>query len=86
MVSQTAAPPSPAPSPESASGPAVPTYAPGELAALAARHGLKVSGARPSLPAYVRQLWGRRHFITAFATAKLTAQYSQASSARSGRS
>ncbi|MFF8439270.1 ABC transporter permease [Streptomyces californicus] len=78
MVSQTAAPPSPAPSPESASGPAIPTYAPGELAALAARHGLKVSGARPSLPAYVRQLWGRRHFITAFATAKLTAQYSQA--------
>ncbi|MCX5140619.1 ABC transporter permease [Streptomyces sp. NBC_00338] len=53
-------------------------YAPGELAALAARHGLSVSGARPALPAYVRQLWGRRHFITAFATAKLTAQYSQA--------
>ncbi|MFJ4004035.1 ABC transporter permease [Streptomyces sp. NPDC090023] len=50
----------------------------GDLAALAARHGLTVSGARPSLPAYVRQLWDRRHFITAFATAKLTAQYSQA--------
>ncbi|MGQ4413925.1 ABC transporter permease [Streptomyces sp. SAS_269] len=49
-----------------------------DLAALAARHGLSVSGARPSLPAYVRQLWARRHFITAFATAKLTAQYSQA--------
>ncbi|MFJ7771340.1 ABC transporter permease [Streptomyces sp. NPDC097107] len=47
-------------------------------AALAARHGLSVSGARPSLPEYVRQLWARRHFITAFATAKLTAQYSQA--------
>ncbi|WP_399925845.1 ABC transporter permease [Streptomyces kanamyceticus] len=47
-------------------------------AELAARHGLTVSGARPSLPAYVRQLWRRRHFITAFATAKLTAQYSQA--------
>ncbi|QEV18378.1 ABC transporter permease [Streptomyces alboniger] len=47
-------------------------------AELAARHGLTVSGARPSLPAYVRQLWQRRHFITAFATAKLTAQYSQA--------
>ncbi|WP_443050441.1 ABC transporter permease [Streptomyces sp. NBC_00286] len=47
-------------------------------AALAARYGLTVSGARPSLPAYVRQLWARRHFITAFATAKLTAQYSQA--------
>jgi teichoic acid transport system permease protein len=48
------------------------------LAALAARHGLAVSGARPSLPEYVRQLWARRHFITAFSTAKLTAQYSQA--------
>ncbi|GGZ21736.1 ABC transporter permease [Streptomyces poonensis] len=47
-------------------------------AQLAARHGLSVSGARPSLPQYVRQLWARRHFITAFATAKLTAQYSQA--------
>lgn len=47
-------------------------------AALAARYGLTVSGSRPSLPAYVRQLWARRHFITAFATARLTAQYSQA--------
>ncbi|CAM5445379.1 ABC transporter permease [Streptomyces aurantiogriseus] len=52
--------------------------APQDLAALAARHGLSVSGARPSLPQYVRQLWARRHFISAFATAKLTAQYSQA--------
>ncbi|MCX4994032.1 ABC transporter permease [Streptomyces longwoodensis] len=49
-----------------------------DLAALAARHGLSVSGARPPLPEYIRQLWARRHFITAFATAKLTAQYSQA--------
>lgn len=51
---------------------------PDDAAVLAARYGLTVSGARPSLPAYVRQLWARRHFITAFATAKLTAQYSQA--------
>ncbi|MFM9634462.1 MULTISPECIES: ABC transporter permease [Streptomyces] len=49
-----------------------------DLAALAARHGLTVSGARPSLPDYLRQLWARRHFITSFATAKLTSQYSQA--------
>ncbi|MFF5407990.1 MULTISPECIES: ABC transporter permease [Streptomyces] len=56
-----------------------PTQAPADdLRALAARHGLTVSGARPSLPEYIRQLWARRHFITAFATAKLTAQYSQA--------
>jgi teichoic acid transport system permease protein len=53
--------------------------APAETPAqLAARYGLAVSGARPSLPEYVRQLWARRHFITAFATAKLTAQYSEA--------
>jgi teichoic acid transport system permease protein len=45
---------------------------------LAAKYGLAVSGARPSLVEYVRQLWGRRHFILAFSQAKLTAQYSQA--------
>ncbi|MFI6349593.1 ABC transporter permease [Streptomyces sp. NPDC050560] len=54
-----------------------PAHAP-TPAELAARHGLTVSGARPNLPSYVGQLWRRRHFITAFATAKLTAQYSQA--------
>ncbi|MEU4085781.1 ABC transporter permease [Streptomyces aureus] len=45
---------------------------------LAAKYGLAVSGARPGLAEYVRQLWGRRHFILAFSQAKLTAQYSQA--------
>ncbi|MGH4028547.1 ABC transporter permease [Actinomycetota bacterium Odt1-20B] len=48
------------------------------LAELAAKYGLTVSGARPGLFEYVRQLWGRRHFILAFSQAKLTAQYSQA--------
>ena len=67
--------PQPARVPASTSAPALPDDDP---AALAARYGLTVSGARPSLPAYVRDLWARRHFITAFATAKLTAQYSQA--------
>ncbi|MBW8737163.1 ABC transporter permease [Streptomyces turgidiscabies] len=47
-------------------------------AGLAAKYGLAVSGARPRLGEYVRQLWGRRHFILAFSQAKLTAQYSQA--------
>ncbi|MET9254824.1 ABC transporter permease [Streptomyces sp. NPDC003717] len=47
-------------------------------ARLAAKYGLSVSGARPSLAEYVRQLVGRRHFILAFSSAKLTAQYSQA--------
>ncbi|GAA3372093.1 ABC transporter permease [Streptomyces sannanensis] len=37
-----------------------------------------MSGERPPLGAYVRQLWERRHFITAFATARSSAQYSQA--------
>ncbi|MFB6519750.1 ABC transporter permease [Streptomyces sp. NPDC056401] len=45
---------------------------------LARKYGLSVSGARPGLPAYVRQLWDRRHFIIAFSRAKLMAQYSQA--------
>lgn len=65
----------PAPAPASAPSPAPATESPAQLAA---RYGLSVSGARPSLRAYVRQLWSRRHFITTFATAKLTAQYSQA--------
>lgn len=47
-------------------------------AELAAKYGLSVSGARPGLIEYVRQLWSRRHFIIAFSQAKLTAQYSQA--------
>ncbi len=58
--------------------PKTPAHGHGDLAALAERYGLAVSGARPPLPEYIRQLWARRHFITAFATAKLTAQYSQA--------
>ncbi|WP_432093970.1 ABC transporter permease [Streptomyces sp. bgisy100] len=47
-------------------------------AALAARHGLAVSGARPGLPEYVRQLWDRRHFVVTLSRARLHAQYSQA--------
>lgn len=47
-------------------------------AQLAQKYGLSQSGARPGLFEYVRQLWNRRHFIAAFSSAKLTAQYSQA--------
>ncbi|MFD8410659.1 ABC transporter permease [Streptomyces sp. NPDC059650] len=47
-------------------------------AELARKYGLSVSGARPGLAGYVRQLWDRRHFILAFSRAKLVAQYSQA--------
>ena len=49
-----------------------------DLRELAERHGLTISGARPSLGEYLRQLWDRRHFIAAFSQARLTAQYSEA--------
>ncbi|MET9258165.1 ABC transporter permease [Streptomyces sp. NPDC003717] len=75
-MSQVLDTPPPTPAPAASAAPAAADET--DLAALAARHGLSVSGARPSLPDYVRQLWDRRHFIGAFATAKLTAQYSQA--------
>ncbi|SFE04488.1 teichoic acid transport system permease protein [Actinacidiphila alni] len=45
---------------------------------LAAKYGLSVSGARPGLVEYTRQLWGRRHFINEFAKARTQAQYTQA--------
>ncbi|GHB42020.1 transport permease protein [Streptomyces cirratus] len=45
---------------------------------LAAAHGLTLSGARPTLPRYVAQLWERRHFVTAYATARMQATYSAA--------
>ncbi|WP_232246721.1 ABC transporter permease [Kitasatospora mediocidica] len=45
---------------------------------LADKYGLKVSGARPGIVAYTKELWGRRHFIVAFATARLVAQYTTA--------
>ena len=47
-------------------------------AQLAAKYGLSVSGARPGLAEYTRQLWGRRHFINEFAKARTAAQYTQA--------
>ncbi|MGW4551627.1 ABC transporter permease [Streptomyces violaceorubidus] len=78
-MSQVLDPPPPTRASTQAATATAPPSGPGhDLAALAARHGLSVSGARPSLPQYVRQLWARRHFIGAFSTAKLTAQYSQA--------
>lgn len=53
--------------------------APDPIAELAAAHELTLSGARPALPRYIAQLWGRRHFVSALATARMQAQYSQAS-------
>ncbi|MCX5378074.1 ABC transporter permease [Streptomyces sp. NBC_00091] len=54
------------------------TTAPPSPAELAAAHGLTLSGARPSLPRYLAQLWSRRHFVTAYATARMQATYSTA--------
>ncbi|BDM66898.1 transport permease protein [Streptomyces nigrescens] len=73
---QTLTPPAPAPARVPAAGTG--TAPDPELRALAERHGLTVSGARPSLAEYTRQLWQRRHFITSFATARLTAMYTTA--------
>jgi teichoic acid transport system permease protein len=47
-------------------------------AQLAARHGLRVAGERPALAAYTRRLWSYRHFIAAYANAKLLASFSNA--------
>ncbi|MEV7525509.1 ABC transporter permease [Streptomyces sp. NPDC091371] len=58
--------------------PAAPAPAPtsAQLADLAAAHGLTLSGARPTLPRYIAELWDRRHFVTAYATARMQATYS----------
>lgn len=45
---------------------------------LAARHGLKLSGARPSLARYLNLLWQRRHFILGYATARNVSMYTEA--------
>jgi teichoic acid transport system permease protein len=48
------------------------------LAELAAQYGLKPSAALPPVFTYLRQLWVRRHFIIAFATARNIAMYTDA--------
>ncbi|MGC5329114.1 ABC transporter permease [Micromonospora sp. DT62] len=47
-------------------------------AQLAARYGLRFAGERPSLGEYTRRLWRYRHFISAYANAKLVASFSNA--------
>jgi teichoic acid transport system permease protein len=58
---------------DSPDGPASPS-----AAELAARHGLRRSAARLPLSDYVRELWARRHFIVAFASARNIAVYTNA--------
>ena len=66
---------------ELAAEPSDDTAAAGEgepLAALAARHGLRPSSARPTLASYLRKVWERRHFIVAYATARNVSMYTEA--------
>ena len=49
-----------------------------DLGELARRHGLKLSGARPSLRRYLAMLWQRRYFITGYATARNVSMYTDA--------
>jgi ABC-type polysaccharide/polyol phosphate export systems, permease component len=44
---------------------------------LAARHGLGIAGARPSLVSYTRQLWSYRHFIATYASSIISASFSK---------
>ncbi|MEV4396042.1 ABC transporter permease [Nonomuraea sp. NPDC049607] len=46
------------------------------LAALAARHGLRRSVARPDMRVYLRRLWERRHFVLVYATSRTVSKYS----------
>jgi teichoic acid transport system permease protein len=48
------------------------------LADLAKLYGLRPSARRPPVPEYLAQLWQRRHFIIAFATARNIALYTEA--------
>jgi teichoic acid transport system permease protein len=50
----------------------------GSLARLATEHGLRPTAARPPVLVYLRQLWRRRQFIMAFATARNIAMYTEA--------
>jgi len=49
-----------------------------DLAALAAEYGLRPSSVRPRLIPYMRQLWDRRYFILAYATARNVSMYTEA--------
>jgi teichoic acid transport system permease protein len=49
-----------------------------DLGELARQHGLKLSGARPTLARYLKMLWQRRHFIVGYATARNISMYTEA--------
>ena len=49
-----------------------------DLAALAARYGLRPSSKRPGLVPYLSLVWQRRYFIVAYATARNVSMYTEA--------
>ncbi|MES9537460.1 MULTISPECIES: ABC transporter permease [unclassified Actinomadura] len=55
---------------------AEPPHVNGTLADYAARYGLRQSAARPPLRKYIQDVWARRNFIWAFASAKNISLYS----------
>lgn len=55
-----------------------PEFAGESLGAYAVRHGLRPSAERPPVLAYVAEVWRRRHFVMAFATARNIAMYTEA--------
>lgn len=63
-------------SPEVAQIPRSATAVADDVPALVARYGLQRAGARLPLVRYTRQLWARRHFITAYSTASNAVGYS----------
>jgi teichoic acid transport system permease protein len=65
---------------EIAAGPgAAAAHSGGEpLGGLAERYGLRPSSVRPGLASYLRLVWGRRHFIVAYATARNVSMYTEA--------
>ncbi|SOC58097.1 ABC transporter permease [Ornithinimicrobium cerasi] len=46
-----------------------------EAAALARRHGLRQVGLRPTLPAYLRDVWGHRHLMWSMAKGEFLSQH-----------
>lgn len=54
---------------------AEPLHVNGTLADYAARYGLRKSAARPPLRKYIQEVWARRNFIWAFASAKNISMY-----------
>lgn len=56
-------------------GPLPPALSAEQAAALAGRHGLRQVGLRPSLPAYLRDVWAHRHLMWSMAKGEFLSQH-----------